>query len=174
MNKFFAKVVVFFNKLFGEDKNMELPKIEMPVVEEPSKFVGPFVGPVKPEYTLVAVRPTGVHGVGKTRFYPKAVGGDKENLFGYLVNLANTIDITNGQPFLNAQAKAELANLMLNPGGLPRNPEDWPAYADALNFPDDWRTQEMLNQIEREKHNWDSWNNRMQDKPDDYKDGDTI
>lgn len=138
MNRFFAKVVALFNKLFGGDKNMELPKIELnDVVRVPPAVVAP-------TYTLVAVRPTGVNGVGKTRFYPKAVGGDKENLFGYLVNLANTIDITNGQPFLNAQARAEISNLMLKPDALPRNPEDWPAYADALNFPNDWRSQVQL------------------------------
>lgn len=155
MNKFFAKVVEFFKKLFGKEQNMELPKIEMveqPKPQEPVPNVKPqepgLVGPVDPQaytgYKLVAVRPTGVHGVGKVRWYPAARGTDGENLFGYLANLGNTFDPTTGSTFLNAQAKAELANLMLNPGALPRNPVLWPSYADALNFPDDWRSQEQL------------------------------
>lgn len=142
MNKIIERIIAFFNRLFGE-RNMELPKIELPQ-QQPQEAKPVVPAPQAPAYTLVAVRPTGVNGVGKVRFYPRAVGGEKENLFGYLVNLANTVDVTNGRPFLNAQAKAEIANLMLNPGGLPRNPEDWPAYADALNYPDDWRNQAQL------------------------------
>lgn len=158
MNKFFTQIVTIFSKLFGGDKNMELPKIEPPpvatpvVVEEPSKFVKQ---EIKSPYTLVAVRPTGVYGIGKVRFYPMASMDPRENLFGYLVKLADTIDLTNGKPFLNAQANAEISNLMLNPGGLPRNKEEWPAYADALNYPDDWRSQAQLNAMKSEaREDW--------------------
>lgn len=163
MNKFFARIKEFFKNLFGGDRNMELPKIEVPpvVVEEPSKFqTNPVANP--PAYTLVAVRPTGVNGIGKVRFYPMAPTGPKANLFGYLVNLADTIDVTNGKPFLNAQAKAEVANLMIAVGGatkLPTNPADWPAYADAQNFPDDWKSQEQLdamNPVKQENAYYDN------------------
>lgn len=167
MNKFFARIKEFFKNLFGGDRNMELPKIVVPapVVEEISKFQTHPV-PQPPPYTLVAVRPTGVNGIGKVRFYPMAELGDPTkspvNLFGYLVNLANTIDVTNGKPFLNAQAKAEITNLMLNPGGLPRNPADWPAYADALNYPDDWRNQDQLDAMNPAKQENPYYDNPVQ------------
>lgn len=91
----------------------------------------------------VAVRPTGVHGQGKVRYWPDPQtllnyeGKPVETLGGYALQ-ANA----KGCRFFDFASQAGL--IMMGLPWQPAGPAQYPEALDRVAFPDDWKTQKEL------------------------------
>lgn len=118
--------------------------------------MGVYGGPTVP------VTPTGSRASGETRFWPVPING--ENWFGYLVRMSS-IKRPDGLPYIPAQYRAQISNVLL--GGGPAKLADFPWHADCFAYPEEWRTEAQWQQAERDIAGWTDWNTRMQHRNDD-------
>jgi len=97
---------------------------------------------------MAAVHPTGVKGVGKTRYWPlpTTILNENANLWAYLVELARERNPATGMNWVNPGVASGLfptwANRMAE-AGQPAYPE----IADRMQFPEDWYNQAELDQL---------------------------
>lgn len=89
----------------------------------------------------VAVHPTGVHGKGKVRYWPK-FKPEHLNAFGYVNLMMRTINPETGKPFYTPGRFGPVLQ-----GAFEPYLDNIPAAADRSMYPDDWYTQEELDRM---------------------------
>lgn len=107
----------------------------------------------------VAVTPTGSRASGETRYWPIPLPG--ENWFGYLMRLSS-IKRPDGLPYIAAQYRAQISNVLL--GGGPTRQIDFAWQADCFAYPEDWRSEAQWQQQERDLAAWAETHRRMQER----------
>lgn len=112
---------------------------------------------------MVAVRPTGVLAEGVVRWWPEPLAGQR--WFDYLM-WCTSIKREDGLPFIAPQYRATIVVDTIGSAGYRKAfpPSDFPWRADAFAHPEEWRSQEQIDQTERDLAGWGESHQRMQER----------
>ena len=107
----------------------------------------------------VTVHPTGVRAKGVVREWPAVPPG--LNQLGYMQWLCSLLR-PDGLSYIPEQYRATVSTAISSAGyGRPFGPEEYPWRADAWVYPEDWQTQEQIDQAARETAAWGETHQRM-------------